>query len=89
LAKSATATRTCPKCGETFEPRQIGRPRIYCSLCTPRKPEDIAASQERYWRLEDERRKEQNRRLREQLKRHRETINWNRREAGLPPLPQL
>ena len=79
--------KTCPKCGESFEPRKIGRPRIYCPLCTPRKPEDVAASEERYRRTEGKKQKERNRRLREQLKQHRETINMNRRKMGLPPLP--
>jgi hypothetical protein len=87
LAKNGTTIRTCPKCAETFEPRKIGRPRIYCPLCAPRKPKDIAASKERYWRLADERRKEHNRRLREQVRRQRETANRCRPKMGLPPLP--
>jgi hypothetical protein len=78
--------RTCPKCGERFEPSRIGRPRIYCPLCTPRKPEDVAASNERYWRDEAEKPDERNRQLREHLKQYRQTINRNRKKAGLPPL---
>jgi hypothetical protein len=77
---------TCPKCGEEFEPRKMGRPRKYCPLCTPRKPEDVAASNDRHWREEERRRKEHNRRLREQVKRHRATVNANRRRSGFPPL---
>jgi hypothetical protein len=87
LAKSATATRACPKFGETFEPCKIGRPRIYCPLRTPRKPEDVAASKERYWRLEDEKRKEHNGRLRDEVRQQRETVNSYRRKMGSPPLP--
>jgi hypothetical protein len=78
--------RTCPKCGERFELGRIGRPRIYCPLCTPRKPEDVAASNERYWRSEAEKQTERNRRSREQMRQYRKTINRNRRKAGLPPL---
>ena len=60
---------------------------MYCSLCTTRKPEDVAASEERYWRQEDERRNEHNRRLREHVRQQRETANRYRRKVGLPPLP--
>jgi hypothetical protein len=46
---TATRTRTCPRCGGRFTPSPgRGRPRIYCSLCTPRKPEDRRAAQE-HW----------------------------------------
>jgi hypothetical protein len=86
LAESATAARTCPKCGGTFQPNPIGRPRLFCRLCTPRKPEDIAAAEERYAREDEERRIERNRRAREQLRSYRETINRNRAKAGLAPL---
>jgi hypothetical protein len=64
----------------------MGRPRRFCWLCTPRKPEDVAAANERYWREEEERRKERNRRAREQMRSYRETINSNRAKMGLPPL---
>jgi hypothetical protein len=73
--------------GEEFEPRKIGRPRIYCPLCTPRKPEDVAASNKRYWRNEAEKQEHRRLRTRERQKQYRETINRNRRKAGLPPLP--
>ena len=63
-----------------------GRPRKFCPLCTPRKAEDIAAAEERYWHAEAKKREERNRRTREQLKQYRKTINENRRKAGLPPL---
>jgi endogenous inhibitor of DNA gyrase (YacG/DUF329 family) len=89
LAESVTATRTCPKCGEPFELNDVGRPRKFCRLCTPRKPEDIAAADERYWRVEAEKQKEHNRRLREQARSHREIINRNRAKKGLPPLGEF
>jgi hypothetical protein len=34
-----------------------GRPRIYCPLCTPRKPEDVRASQEHWDRVAFEKRR--------------------------------
>jgi hypothetical protein len=55
----------------------VGRPRTFCRLCTPRKPEDIAAADERYWRMETEKRKEANRRLREDIRAYRETLRKN------------
>ena len=47
----------------------------------------MAASEERYWQSEAKKREEPNRRLRENLKEYRETINRNRTRAGLPPRP--
>jgi uncharacterized Zn finger protein (UPF0148 family) len=77
--------KKCSRCGEEFEQRKMGRPRIYCPLCTPRKPEDVAASNERLWREQEKDGPEQARHLRESIKQYRETINANRRKAGLPP----
>jgi len=35
----------------------MGRPRLYCPLCTPRKPEDVAAAREHWGHIEFERRR--------------------------------
>ena len=64
----------------------MGRPRTFCRLCTPRKPEDVAAADERDWRAESERRKEANRRLREQARSYRKTVTRNRAKKGVSPL---
>jgi hypothetical protein len=64
VSDSATAARTCEKCGGSFKPKRMGRPRKFCPMCTPRSAEDVAAAR-RYWA---ERRSEEQRRRSEELR---------------------
>ena len=52
MPEPATTVRTCERCGESFEPRRMGRPRKFCPMCTPRSAEDKAAARE-YWAARD------------------------------------
>jgi len=45
------------KCGESFTPRRMGRPRKFCRFCTPRSAEDKEEARAHWNRLDFERRR--------------------------------
>ena len=85
MPDSVTVARTCAKCGESFMPRRMGRPRKFCPHCTPRSDEDKAAAAEHWAQVRVERARERNAAAREQLEwltARRERLYADQQQAG-------
>jgi hypothetical protein len=60
--------RTCERCGDSFQPKRLGRPRRFCAMCTPRSDEDRAAAREHWARVRAERARQRNAEARAQIR---------------------
>lgn len=67
MAKWTVTMGVCERCGESFEQRGKGRPRLFCVMCTPRSAEDKTAARVYWAEVHSERARARNAEAREQL----------------------
>jgi hypothetical protein len=68
VPESGIPARTCERCGDSFQPKRLGRPRRFCAMCTPRSEEDRAAAREHWARVRAERARQRNAEARAQIR---------------------